>query len=147
MAGGSYDDDEEITGINITPMVDIILVLLVIFMVTTATINQIEGMQVDKPDAASGKSLGELPQSIVLICRGDGEYAIDGNPVVGADAAAVDREIAAEIQTRVGQNPELQGIVQCDTEAQVGAMVHLIDLLRDNGVTKYAIATEQPKKG
>lgn len=146
MAGGSYDDDEEITGINITPMVDIILVLLVIFMVTTATINQIEGMQVDKPDAASGQSLGELPQSIVLVCRGDGEYAIDGNPVLG-DATAVDREIAAEIKLRVGQNPELQGIVQCDTEAQVGAMVHLIDLLRDNGVTKYAIATEQPKKG
>lgn len=146
MAGGSYDDDDEITGINITPMVDIILVLLVIFMVTTATINQIEGMQVDKPDAASGQSLGELPQSIVLVCRGEGEYAIDGNPVVG-DAAAVDREIAAEIKLRVGQNPELQGIVQCDTEAQVGAMVHLIDLLRDNGVTKYAIATEQPKKG
>jgi biopolymer transport protein ExbD len=116
-------------------------------MVTTATINQIEGMQVDKPDAASGKSLGELPQSIVLICRGDGEYAIDGNPVVGADAAAIDREIAVEIKSRVDQNPDLQGIVQCDTEAQVGAMVHLIDLLRDNGVTKYAIATEQPKKG
>ncbi|MFV8752193.1 ExbD/TolR family protein [Nannocystaceae bacterium ST9] len=147
MAGGALDDDDEITGINITPMVDIILVLLVIFMVTTATINQVEGMQVDKPDAASGQSLGELPQSIVLICRGDGEYAIDGNPVVGADAAAVDREIVAEIKSRVGQNPELQGIVQCDTEAQVGAMVHLIDLLRDNGVTKYAIATEQPKKG
>jgi biopolymer transport protein ExbD len=147
MAGASFDDDDEITGINITPMVDIILVLLVIFMVTTATINQIEGMQVDKPDAASGQSLGELPQSIVLICRGEGEYAIDGNPVTGVDAAAIDREIAAEIRSRVDQNADLQGIVQCDTEAQVGAMVHLIDLLRDNGVTKYAIATEQPKKG
>ncbi len=147
MAGGSFDDDDEITGINITPMVDIILVLLVIFMVTTATINQIEGMQVDKPDASSGQSLGELPQSIVLICRGDGEYAIDGNPVLGADAIAVDAQITAEIKSRVSQNADLQGIVQCDTEAQVGAMVHLIDLLREAGVTKYAIATEQPKKG
>jgi len=147
MAGGSFDDDDEITGINITPMVDIILVLLVIFMVTTATINQIEGMQVDKPDASSGQSLGELPQSIVLICRGDGEYAIDGNPVLGVDAIAVDAQITAEIKSRVSQNADLQGIVQCDTEAQVGAMVHLIDLLREAGVTKYAIATEQPKKG
>ena len=147
MAGGSFDDDDEITGINITPMVDIILVLLVIFMVTTATINQIEGMQVDKPDASSGQSLGELPQSIVLICRGDGEYAIDGNPVLGADAIAVDAQITAEIKSRVSQNADLQGIVQCDTEAQVGAMVHLIDLLREAGVTKYAIATEQPKQG
>ncbi len=145
MAAGSLDDDEEITGINITPMVDIILVLLVIFMVTTTTINQIEGMQVDKPDAASGQSLGELPQSIVLVCRGENEYAIDGEPVIGTPEE-VDQKIGQEITARVKQNPELQGIVQCDTDAQVGAMVHLIDLLRDNGVTKYAIATEQPKK-
>ncbi|MCA9681297.1 MAG: biopolymer transporter ExbD [Myxococcales bacterium] len=146
MAAGGLDDDDEITGINITPMVDIILVLLVIFMVTTTTINQIEGMQVDKPDAASGKNLDDLPQSIVLICRGEGEYAIDGDPVEGESPQVIDGKIAAAIKERVAQNAELQGIVQCDTEAQVGAMVHLIDLLRENGVTKYAIATEQPKR-
>jgi biopolymer transport protein ExbD len=124
-------------------MVDIILVLLVIFMVTTTTINEIEGMEVDKPDAASGRNIEELPQSIVLMCAGSNEYAIDGAPVDGTQAE-VDEAIAAAVKNRVKQNPDLQGIVQCDTEAQVGAMVHLIDLLRDNGVTKYAIATEQP---
>lgn len=144
MAAGGLDDDEEITGINITPMVDIILVLLVIFMVTTTTINQIEGMEVDKPDAASGDALDDLPTSIILICRGSNEFAIDGTPVKAASPEAVDKQIAAAITERVKLNPELQGIVQCDTEAQVGAMVHLIDLLRENGVTKYAIATEQP---
>ncbi|NVB39593.1 biopolymer transporter ExbD [Pseudenhygromyxa sp. WMMC2535] len=146
MAAGGLDEDDEITGINITPMVDIILVLLVIFMVTTTTINQIEGMEVDKPDAASGKNLGELPQSIVLVCRGEDEFAIDGEPVAGDSAEAVDSQIAAAIKARVAQNPELQGIVNCDTKAQVGAMVHLIDLLRENGVTKYAIATEPPPR-
>ena len=137
MAAGGLDDDEEITAINITPMVDIILVLLVIFMVTTTTINEIEGMEVDKPDAASGQSIEDLPQSIVLICRGSDEFAIDGVPVDG-NQAEIDAKIGAEVEKRVKLNPELQGIVQCDTEAQVGAMVHLIDLLRDNGVTKYA---------
>jgi biopolymer transport protein ExbD len=143
VAAGGLDDDEEITAINITPMVDIILVLLVIFMVTTTTINEIEGMEVDKPDAASGRNIEDLPQSIVLMCRGSNEFAIDGVPVEG-DQARIDDEIGKAIRSRVKQNPELQGIVQCDTEAQVGAMVHLIDLLRDNGVTKYAIATEKP---
>lgn len=143
MAGGALDDDEEITAINITPMVDIILVLLVIFMVTTATINKIEGMEVDKPDAASGKNIDELPKSIVLMCRDEGEFAIDGQPVEGTQAQ-IDEAIGVEIEARVAQNAELQGIVQCDTKAEVGAMVHLIDLLRDHGVTKYAIATEQP---
>lgn len=143
MAAGGLDDDEEITGINITPMVDIILVLLVIFMVTTTTINEIEGMEVDKPDAASGRNVEDLPQSIVLMCRGSDEFAIDGVPVEGTQAE-VDAAIGREIRARVKQNAELQGIVQCDTEAQVGAMVHLIDLLREHGVTKYAIATEKP---
>lgn len=143
MAAGGIDDDEEITGINITPMVDIILVLLVIFMVTTTTINEIEGMEVDKPDAATGKNVEDMPKSIVLLCRGADEYAIDGERVTG-DLAQIDATISREIQQRVKQNPEIQGIVQCDTEAQVGAMVHLIDLLRENGVTKYAIATEKP---
>ncbi len=143
MAGNGLDDDEEITAINITPMVDIILVLLVIFMVTTTTINEIEGMEVDKPDATSGRNIEDLPQSIVLMCRGSDEYAIDGMPVEGTQAQ-IDAEIAAAVTSRVGQNPDLQGIVQCDTKAQVGSMVHLIDLLRDNGVKKYAIATEKP---
>lgn len=143
MAGNGLDEDEEITAINITPMVDIILVLLVIFMVTTTTINEIEGMEVDKPDATSGRNIEDLPQSIVLMCRGSDEYAIDGMPVEGTQAQ-IDSQIAAAVAARVGQNPDLQGIVQCDTKAQVGAMVHLIDLLRDNGVKKYAIATEKP---
>jgi biopolymer transport protein ExbD len=143
MAAGGLDDDEEITGINITPMVDIILVLLVIFMVTTTTINEIEGMEVDKPDAATGRNVEDLPQSIVLMCRGSDEFAIDGVPVEGTQAQ-IDAAIAREVQSKVSQNPDLQGIVQCDTKAQVGAMVHLIDLLRDNGVKKYAIATEKP---
>jgi biopolymer transport protein ExbD len=143
MAAGGLDDDEEITAINITPMVDIILVLLVIFMVTTTTINEIEGMEVDKPDATSGRNIEDLPQSIVLMCRGSDEYAIDGMPVEGTQAQ-IDAAIAAAVASRVGQNPDLQGIVQCDTKAEVGSMVHLIDLLRDNGVKKYAIATEKP---
>ena len=48
MAAGGLDDDDEITGINITPMVDIILVLLVIFMVTTTTISNVEGLEVQQ---------------------------------------------------------------------------------------------------
>ena len=41
--------------------------------------------------------------------------------------------VIAAVRDRVELNPDIQGIVQCDTEAQVGAMVHLIDLLRDGG--------------
>ena len=140
MAGGNLDDDEEITGINITPMVDIILVLLVIFMVTTTTIANVEGMEVDKPDAKTGQSVEDLPKSILLVCHEDGTIMVDGMKM------ATDAKIIAAIKEKAEGNPDLQGIVSCDEGAQVGKMVHLIDLLRDHGVRKYAIATERPKE-
>lgn len=139
MAGGAdFDDEGEITGINVTPLVDVVLVLLIIFMVTTSIITNPEGLRVDKPEAASGESVDRL--SVLLVCRRDGSTAVDGVEV------ETDAEIRAEIKKKIKQDPDLQGIVQCDTKAEVGRMVHLIDLLRAEKVTKYAIATEKPPK-
>ena len=137
MAGALQDEDEEITSINVTPLVDITLVLLIIFMVTTSVISRNEGLAVDKPEAKSGNTIEGA--SILVQCPDDGRIAVDGNEIEG-DAALV--EI---ITDKLVKDRELQGIVQCDDEAQVGMMVHLIDLLRDSGVTKYAIATQKPK--
>ncbi|MEM7152132.1 MAG: biopolymer transporter ExbD [Myxococcota bacterium] len=139
MAGGAdFDDEGEITGINVTPLVDVVLVLLIIFMVTTSIITNPEGLRVDKPEAASGESVDRL--SVLLVCRRDGSTAVDGVEV------ETDAEIRAEIKKKLKQDPDLQGIVQCDTKAEVGRMVHLIDLLRAEKVMKYAIATEKPPK-
>ena len=136
--GGDYDDEGEITGINVTPLVDITLVLLIIFMVTTSIITNPEGLRVDKPEAATGQSQDRA--SLLIVCRKDGTTAVDGKEV------STDAEIVAAISGAVGSDREVQGIVQCDTKAEVGRMVHLIDLLRAGGVTKYAIATEKPPK-
>ena len=108
-------------------------------MVTTTTINQVEGMQVDKPDANSGQNIDSENKSILLVCRKDGKYLADGNELPNDDA------IKQAIAEKLKENPGLQGIVQCDQSAEVGAMVHLIDLLREAGVKKYAIATEKPQ--
>jgi biopolymer transport protein ExbD len=139
MAGSSLDDDDGINGINVTPMVDIILVLLVIFMVTTTTINQMEGMQIDKPDAKTGKQIDDLPEHMLLACRPDGTILIDGT--VKEDDAA----IIADIKAKVAENPDIQGVLMCDEESKVGSMMHLLDLMRENGIKKYAVATEQPQ--
>ena len=139
MAAGGMDDDEEIVGINVTPLVDIILVLLVIFMVTTTTIQSTEGLEVDKPDASEGKTLDEVPVSILMTCHKDGRIMVDGKEIKGGD-----EEIEGKIKAKVEQNPDLQAIISCDEESSVGTMVHLIDLLKQNKVRKYAIATEKP---
>lgn len=139
MAGGIDDDDDGINGINITPMVDIMLVLLVIFMVTTTTINQMQGMQIDKPDAKTGQKIEDLPKHIIVACREDGAVLIDG------DIQADDAAIGAAIDEAVKGNPDIQGVLMCDEQAKVGGMMHLLDLMREHKIKKYAVATEQPK--
>lgn len=131
------DDDAEITAINVTPLVDITLVLLIIFMVTTSMIAKTEGMQIDKPDASTGNKLQKT--NILLACDAEGRIMVDGKEL--SDDAA----ITAAIKDKLTDDNEVQGIVQCDEAAQVGKLVHLIDLLRGAGVKKYAIATEKPR--
>jgi biopolymer transport protein ExbD len=138
VAGPVTDEDEEITSINVTPLVDITLVLLIIFMVTTSVISRSEGLAVDKPEAASGNTIEGA--SILIQCTDDGRIAVDGKEIDGGDNALVDI-----ITDKLVADRELQGIVQCDEKAQVGMMVHLIDLLRESGVKKYAIATKKPQ--
>ena len=97
-----------------------------------------EGLRVDKPEAATGQTQDRA--SVLLVCRKDGTTAVDGQEVT------TDTEILDKVTDALVADRELQGIVQCDTKAEVGRMVHLIDLLRQAGVKKYAIATEQPPK-
>jgi len=136
--GGDFDDEGEITSINVTPLVDVTLVLLIIFMVTTSIIANPEGLRVDKPEAATGETVDHA--SILLICRKDGSTAVDGKEV------DTDAEIIDAVENKLVEDRDLQGIIQCDTKAEVGRLVHLMDLLRAAGVTKYAIATEKPAK-
>ncbi len=139
MAGGVADDDGEIVGINVTPLVDIMLVLLIIFMVTTSTITNPEGLAIDKPEASSGSTIEGA--SILIQCDPEGNVAVD------AKATSSDDEIKAAITAKLAEDPNVQGIVQCDEKSNVGQMVRLIDLLRDAGVKKYAIATKKPAAG
>ncbi|MCA9636495.1 MAG: biopolymer transporter ExbD [Myxococcales bacterium] len=144
-ADTNADDDDGINSINVTPLVDVMLVLLVIFMATTTTIQDSEAMRVDKPDAKTGTKLEPNPHQILLMCTKEGSYAIDRIKVDGETDDKRDQVIKDAIAAKLKEDQDLQGVIQCDEAAQVGAMVHLIDLLRDSGVKKYAIATEKPK--
>jgi biopolymer transport protein ExbD len=136
----NLDEDDGINNINVTPLVDVMLVLLIIFMVTTTKIQESEALAVDKPDANTGQKLDTNSHQILLICTKDGTITADRKPM------ADDTAIKSAITAKLAENRDLQGVIQCDEEANVRSMVHLIDLLRDAGVKKYAIATEKPKQ-
>ena len=134
MAGSAVDnDDEGINGINVTPLVDVTLVLLIIFMVTASYIVK-ETIEVELPRAAHG---GETVQKTfaVLVTR-DGKTFLNGVPVD-------DGALIAEVQRARSAGEDVQAIVGADKNATHGAVTHLLDVLKGAGVTKFAIQIEK----
>jgi len=134
MAGGAGDsDDEAITGINVTPLVDVALVLLIIFMVTASYIVK-ETIEVELPRAAHG---GETVQkTFALLMTREGKTYLNGVPV---DDAALVREVGKA----KAAGEDVQAIVGADKNATHGAVTHLLDVLKGAGVTKFAIQIEK----
>ena len=134
MAGAAVDnEDEAITGINVTPLVDITLVLLIIFMVTARYIVK-ETIEVELPRAAHG---GETVQKTfaVLVTR-EGRSFLNGVPVD-------DEALVSEVHKARAAGEDVQAIVGADKNATHGAVTHLLDLLKGAGVTKFAIQIEK----
>jgi len=134
MAGGAADNDEEgITGINVTPLVDVTLVLLIIFMVTASYIVK-ETIEVELPRAAHG---GETVQkTFAVLATRDGKTFLTGVPVD-------DGALIAEVQRARSAGEDVQAIVGADKNATHGAVTHLLDVLKGAGVTKFAIQIEK----
>ena len=136
MAGGAADnDDEGITGINVTPLVDITLVLLIIFMVTASYIVK-ETIEVELPRAAHG---GETVQKTfaVLVTR-EGQTFLNGVPVD-------DQRLVAEVEKAKSAGEDVQAIVGADKNATHGTVTHLLDVLKGAGVMRFAIQIERER--
>ncbi len=127
------DDDELISGINVTPLVDIVLVLLIIFMVTTSYIVR-QAIEVDLPRAAhAGEATGT---SLAVVLTKDGALYLDG-------VQRTEQELAARVRAAVAKDRDARAIISADRAASHGAVVHLIDLVKGEGVSRFAINIEK----
>lgn len=140
MAGGISDDDEEITGINVTPLVDVMLVLLIIFMVTATYIVH-KSINIKLPKAATATSEASSKNLAFAIDQA-GTLYLDGNPIsfeqIGASISAMKQTLAADAQ--------LQALITADEATPHGTVIKLIDAVRKNGVTDFAINVEVEEK-
>src|SRR5436190_22941551 len=136
MAGGSHFQDEDagrmITDINVTPLVDIVLVMLIIFMVTTSYIVN-PSIKVDLPKAATGSD--QVKTTLGLTLTKDGSLYLNGDKT---DDGGLQRYIAAELP----KNADLQAVIAADKVVPHGNVVHVIDLVKRSGVRKFAINVE-----
>ena len=116
--------------INVTPLVDVMLVLLIVFMVTAPMLAT--GIKVNLPSARSARPLESNRPVVVVVAR-------DGAVSVGKDSVSRDR-LATTVKERLGQS---NGVVQLrgDREAAYGDVVSVMDELAANGVTRIAIVS------
>lgn len=131
MAGQTSPDGGMITGINVTPMVDIMLVLLVIFMVT-AKLGDDHGIPVDLPTAASAGAVA--PEVTVAVPR-EGPLRVDGREVPEADLVGV-------LTAARAREPRLQVLIAADGAVPHRRVMAVMDQLREAGVTQMAFAAE-----
>jgi biopolymer transport protein ExbD len=132
MAQTSYGSEEPITGINVTPLVDITLVLLVVFMVTAQLIAG-QSVPLDLPKAATA---GTTQTLLTLSLDREGVLLVDGQPVSDRTALAARARAARE------QTPDVRALIAASAQATHGRVLEIVDTLREAGVTRVAFAAE-----
>ena len=139
MAGGAFgggdDDNGMIVGINVTPLVDITLVLLIIFMVTASYIVS-PAIKVDLPKAASGSD--QTKTTLALTISKDNQVYLNGE-------RSSDQKIVDYIHGELPKNPDLQAIIAADKVVSHGDVIHIIDLVKRSGVHRFALNVDPGK--
>lgn len=138
MAGGAQASDDDIVGINVTPFVDIALVLLIIFLVTAKYLVA-QSIPVDLPAAATGADT-EVSTMLNVSIDARGQLFLDGRP-------ASEQALLDGVRVRSAGNPELRAVINADGAVAHRRVTQVIDLVRQGGVTRFAIQTEQPGAG
>lgn len=133
MAMKSGDNNEDIAEINVVPLVDIVLVVLIIFMVTAPMFMK-PTINVNLPKAASGDKTA--PSKLNIALTADGRINLNGAFV---DEAAIQLKATEE----VAKNAEVQAIISADKDVPHGKVMGLLDVVKTAGVKKFAISIEK----
>jgi biopolymer transport protein ExbD len=139
--GDPGDGEEAIFAeINITPLTDIFLVLLIIFMVTSSVMADVgakSGLRVNLPKGAV-KEVNIAAKDLTIAIAPDGKMVVRGKPVTPEELAQIMAQAKAE-------NPDTQVIVQADEVTHHGRVVSVMELAKTAGLHRLAIATRRAK--
>ncbi len=130
MTQAGEDDEGEI---NLTPMLDVVFIMLIFFIVTATFIKE-AGIDVDRPLA---KTAGEQRGASILI-------AISPNNEVWIDRRKVKTEaIKPAVERLLAENPEGEVVIQADSESQAETLLEVMSSVRDAGANNIALSAEQ----
>ena len=129
-------DDQPIADINVVPLVDIILVVLIIFMVTAPMIMK-PSINVNLPKAASGDK--SAPSKLNISLTNKNQLMLNGR--ISSPEA-----LKTYVEDLVVKNPGVQAIISADKSVPHGKVIGVIDIVKVAGVTKFAISVDKKKK-
>ena len=126
--------------INVTPMVDVMLVLLIIFMVVTPMLQH--GVPVDMAKVENPQSMPDADKEDALLVA----INRDGKVFFGTDPIAVD-QLTDKIKDRLVNRTDKRVFIKADQRAKYGAVVEVVDNVRSAGVDQLGLLTDQKRQG
>lgn len=133
MASSSPRRGGIIEGINVTPLVDIVLVLLIIFIVT-AKIVVTPAVPLDLPHAAAAE---ELQTVLSVVVPRQGDMLVDGEPITVEG-------LVARARTTVAEHPDARAVISADQSVSHGRVITILDALSEGGLTHVAFGALRP---
>lgn len=134
---GYVDEEDAVIGdINVTPLVDITLVLLIVYMITVPSLVKNPAIRIDLPTAATGSATPDTTLNLTVQRNPDGQITVYANGEV------VDSEkLRQMVPPLMEQNPDLAAVIAADKGIAYGDVVQVVDLIGSLGVGRIALET------
>lgn len=132
--GKHRDQDVEI---NVTSLIDVVLLLLIFFMVSTTFLNP-EHINLKLPDASSSTESREKPHTIDVTVDKDGHYFVDGKPLASQQGETLKQAMARSAK---GEK-DLPVMIHADAESTHQSVINVLDAARQLGLLHISFATE-----
>jgi TolR protein len=134
---GGDDDDPVLADINVTPLVDVMLVLLIIFMIAAPMLHQ--GVEVALPRAEAQNLTLRVEDPLVVSVDRDGNVYLQETQVAAEDLV---ERVTGQIKSRGDESVFLKG----DREVPYGKIIEVLDILHQGGIVHVGMITERPAK-
>jgi len=128
-----YRNEDEETEINMTPMLDVVFIMLIFFIVTTSFVRE-TGVEVNRPLAESSAT---LPQNAILV-------AITDSNQIWIDRHRIDtRAVRRNIERLLAENPDSTVVIQADQSSPTGTLINVLDQAKLAGAKNIAVSSNQ----
>ncbi len=127
---------DAVADINVTPMVDVMLVLLIIFMVITPMLQKGQSVTMAKTHNPRKMPDAEKTDAVELAITRDGKYYLNAQPVKLAD-------ITTDVDTLISKKLDKTVFIKSDARAKYGTVVSAVDAIRGAGVQQLGLITEE----